>query len=599
MSGQDIAIIGMSCVFPGARNLRAYWENILNGVDAVTDAPDEWEAERFFSATSESGDKTYCRRGGFLHGLAEFDPVRYGIMPGSVDGTEPDHFLALATASEALADARIGNLDKVREQTAVIIGRGTYVNRGNATALQHSVGLDSVIGVLKQLHPEYETGELDEIRRRLKESLPAFHADTAPGLVPNIISGRIANRLNLMGPNYIVDAACASSLIAVDLAVRELRSGRCDMAIAGGVHASTSPVIMIIFSQLNALSRKGAIRPFDAGADGTLLGEGAGVVVLKRLADAEREGDRVYAVVKGVGSSSDGRALGLLAPRVEGEALALRRAYGDAGVEPATVALLEAHGTATEAGDVAEVSALNLVFGKRRGDVPTVALGSVKSMIGHTMPASGMAGFIKAALSLHHKVLPPTLHCETPNPHLDLGNSCFYLNTAPRPWIHGFSGSPRRAGVNAFGFGGVNAHAVLEEYTGPHPAAGLQHTWENELFVLTAGSREALVREANQLDSRIAEGFGDSSLKDLAWSLSQRPFRPSRLAIVASSLQDLQSKLRRAATRLNDPQARRIRDPEGIYFFAEPLATRGGTAFLYPGEGAQYPNMLADLCMHF
>jgi acyl transferase domain-containing protein len=326
--------------------------------------------------------------------------------------------------------------------------------------------VDQTLRILQQLHPEHTPAELGAIREQLKASLPPFHAETAPGLVPNVVSGRIANRLDLMGPNYTVDAACASSLIAVDLGARDLLDGRCDMALVGGVHASTPPIILMVFCHLNALSRRGSIRPFASDADGTLLGEGVGLMVLKRREDAERDGDRVYALIRGVGTSSDGRALGLLAPRVEGEELALRRAYAAAGVSPETVELVEAHGTGTPVGDATEIEALARVFGPRRGSYPRCALGSVKSMIGHTMPAAGMAGLIKTTLALHHQVLPPTLHCEEPNPELRIERTPFYLNAESRPWIHGRSDAPRRAGVSAFGFGGINAHVVLEEYTG-------------------------------------------------------------------------------------------------------------------------------------
>ncbi len=595
---KDVAIIGMACIYPGAPNVERYWENILHKVDAVSDAPPEWEAEFFYDPDSEANDRTYCRRGGFLGKLAEFHPTDFGVMPNAVDGTEPDHFLALRVAYEALRNAGISpeRMKQLRERTEVIIGRGTYVNRGNTTAIQHSVVVDSVMRILQQLHPEHTADELAEIRRNLKSSLPPFHADTAPGLVPNIITGRIANRLDLMGPNYLVDAACASSLVAVDLAMRDLLDGRCDMAIAGGTHVSTPATIMVIFSHLKALSKKGQIRPFDQNADGTLLGEGVGMLVLKRLEEAERDGDRIWAVIKGVGTASDGRALGLLAPRREGEELALRRAYEAAGVDPATVELVEAHGTATPVGDAVEVEALNRVFGERSAALPDCALGSVKSMISHTMPASGAAGLIKTALALHHKVLPATLHCETPNPKLDLAKSRLYLNTETRPWIHGTG--PRRAGVNAFGFGGINAHTVLEEYTGPNQAPWLQHRWECELFVLSAPARPELLAEAERLLHLAAALPDDVPLKDLAWTVNcARPLESCRMAIVASSRADLAAKLERALGRLKDERTRRIRDIEGIYYFREPVA--GKLAFVFPGEGAQYENMLADLCLHF
>jgi acyl transferase domain-containing protein len=599
LPGKDIAIIGLSCVFPGAGDARRYWQNILNKVDAVSDAPADWEAERFFEAGGHSNDRTYCKRGGFLGDLSAFDPSLYGVMPNAVDGAEPDHFLALRNASDALRDAGYSDIGKYRERTEVIIGRGTYVNRGNATAMQHSMVLDSVLGVLRQLHPEYTDDELGAIRTALKGTLPPFHADTAPGLVPNIISGRIANRLDLMGANYIVDAACASSLVAVDLAIRDLQSGRCDMALAGGVNASVPPVIMIIFSQLNALARDGRIRPFDAEASGTLLGEGGGMVVLKRLADAERDNDKIYAVLKGVGVASDGRAKGLLAPRLEGELLALERAYEAAGVEPSTVGLIEAHGTATLVGDATEMEALSKVFGEASGNA-RCALGSVKSMISHTMPASGIAGLIKVALALHHKVLPPTLHCETPNPKLHLEKSNFYLNSETRPWIHDVSVGPRRAGVNAFGFGGINAHAVVEEYTGANRAPWMQHEWDAECFIVSAESDQRLPAAIASTLATIERLPADTPLRNIAFSLNcAKPLGASRLTVVAANRQELTDKLNRASGKLQDSRTKRIRDVEGIYFCSEPLGGAGRLAFIFPGEGAQYAGMLSDLCIHF
>ena len=467
----DVAIVGMACIFPGAPNVQTYWENIVSKVDAIRDPPEDWEAELFYDPDSSENDRIYCKRGGYLGDLARFDPLRYGVMPASIDGGEPDQFLALRVAHEALADA--GYLERPfdRERAEVIIGRGTYINRGFTTVVQHGLVVDQVLRLLRQLHPEHSEEELQSLKRELKASLPPFNAEMAPGLVPNVISGRIANRLDLMGANYTMDAACASSLVAVERAMEDLRLGKCDLALAGGVHASTPPPILQIFCQLGALSRRGELRSFDADADGTLLGEGLGFAVLKRRADAERDGDRVYAVIKGIGVASDGRALGLLEPRVEGEALALRRAYETAAISPESVELIEAHGTGTQVGDVAEIQALREVFGPRNAGPPRCAVGSVKSMISHPIPAAGIAGIIKTALALYEKVLPPTL-CDTPNPKLELEKTPFYINTETRPWVHG-GPAPRRAGVNAFGFGGINAHAILEE-----PSAGARQQGE-------------------------------------------------------------------------------------------------------------------------
>jgi acyl transferase domain-containing protein len=455
----------MACVFPRAPDLECYWENIIAKVDAISEPPDDWGADHVLDPDSTANDRIYCARGGYLGELARFDPLEYGIMPVSVDGGEPDHYLALRLADEALTDAGYDSQAVDGERVGVILGRGTYINRGWATLFQHGVVVDQTLRILRKLRPEYTSEELLRIKGQLKASLPPFNAETAPALVPNIITGRIANRLNLMGPNYLVDAACASALVALDAAVRDLLTRKCDLMLVGGVHASTPPPLHMIFCQLNALSHGCQIRPFDKAADGTMLGEGAGLVVLKRREQAERDGDRIYALVKGIGVSSDGRGAALMAPRLEGEVLALRRAYQMAGISPRTIGLIEAHGTGTIMGDPTEIRALREVFGSRNGeDSPTCALGTVKSMIGHTLPAAGAAGLIKAALALHQRILPPTLHCDEPNPALELEKTPFFISTETRPWIHGETDYPRRAGVNAFGFGGINAHVILEEY---------------------------------------------------------------------------------------------------------------------------------------
>jgi acyl transferase domain-containing protein len=460
----DVAVIGLAALFPKAPDLRTFWENILAGVDAIGDPPDDWGADGVFKPGSHDNDRIYTKRGGFLADTCEFDPVQHGVMPRSVDGGEPEHFVALQLADHALADAGCMERPFPRERTEVILGRGTYANRGYVTVLQHTLVVDQTIRLLRHLHPEHSDEELADIKRRLKESLPPFNAETAPSLAHSVMCGRIANRLDLMGVAYTIDAACASSLIAVEQGMKDLLGGHCDLVLAGGIQISTSIPIAAIFCQLGALSPSGRIRPFHSGADGTLLGEGAGILVLKRREDAERDGDRIYALLKGVGSASDGRAVGLLAPRVEGEELAMRRAYEAAGVAPQSVGLIEAHGTGTQVGDAVEIEAMCRVFGPRSARAPRCGIGSVKSMIGHCIPASGAAGLIKAVLALHHRVLPPTLHGDDPHPKLE--GSPFYVINQARPWPHGGL-EPRRAGVSAFGFGGINAHAVLEEYRGP------------------------------------------------------------------------------------------------------------------------------------
>jgi acyl transferase domain-containing protein/phosphopantetheinyl transferase/acyl carrier protein len=605
----DVAIVGMSCVFPGAPDLKTYWRNIVGKVDSVSDAPSNWGADVYYDPDSTSNDRVYCRRGGFLHDLASFDPLEYGVMPTSVEGGEPDHFLALRVAHEALADAGYRRDGKVLEgdRVEVILGRGGYINLGLTNLVQHGLIVDQTLRLLTQLHPEHTEEELAQIRQDLKSSLPPFNSEMAPGLVPNILSGRIANRLDLMGPNFTIDAACASSLIAIERAVQDLLDHRCNMVLTGGIHCSSPPPIFMVFCQLNALSRRGRIQPFSDEADGTLLGEGLGMIVLKRSADAMRDGDRIYAVIKAVGSASDGRALGLLTPRVEGEELAMRRAYEASGISPTSIGLLEAHGTGTAVGDQTEAEALTRVFGLRDGHPPSCALGSVKSMISHLIPAAGIAGIIKTALALHYRVLPPTLHCEHPNPKLGLDRTPLYINSETRPWIHGLP-TPRRAGVNAFGFGGINAHAILEEFPSVDPATESDGgpRWDSEVFILHAESRKGLMEKCNRLQTMISEvAEHHNVLCDLAYTVNSENDSSDGsddsagfcLAIVASTAEDLHLKLIHCVKRLQDLACRNIKDAGGIYFFERMLAREGKMAFLFPGEGSQYLNMLADLCL--
>lgn len=602
----NIAIIGMACMFPGAPDLTTYWQNIVSKVDAVTDPPPEaWSPDVFYSPDSTANDRVYCKRGGFLGPIAYFDPLKHGIMPSALDGSEPDQWLALQVARAAFEDAGYTGDIPERHRTAVILGKGTYLNRGNLTAAQHGQVVDQTLGILRTLHPEYSQVDLQHIRQELKHGLPPFNADTAGGLIPNVAVGRIANRLDLMGPSYTIDAACASSLVAVDIARRDLLTRRCDLALVGGIHIVTPVPVLMLFCHLGALSHRQEIRPFDQDADGTILSEGVGMAVVKRLEDAVRDGNRIYAVIKGVGVASDGRALSVLAPRVEGEELALQRAYEQAAIAPQSIGLIEAHGTATLVGDATEIQALTRVLGERKRGLPACALGTIKSMIGHTMPAAGMAGLIKSALALYHRTLPPTIHVDRPSARLELEKTPFYINTETRPWVHGSTSTPRRAGVNAFGFGGINAHVILEEYPDADESTAVGHLvhWETEVCILEGATRADLIAQGEQL-RQFLDATPVISLKDLAYTLNSelsttKEQGGARLALVVSSLEDLQRRLERALTRLANPNARKIKDVNGTYFVEEPLGRSGKLAFLFAGEGSQYVNMLSDLLLHF
>nr|MBA3947194.1 SDR family NAD(P)-dependent oxidoreductase [Herpetosiphonaceae bacterium] len=584
----DVAVIGMSCILPQAPDLRAYWENILNKVDAIQEVPaDRWDWKRHYDPDRKARDKVYSRWGGFMEDVA-FDPTKYGIPPNALRSIEPLQLLVLEAVRSALGDAGYEDRPFPRERTSVILGAG-----GGAGALAEQYSMRAGLPDL-----------IDEVPAEILAQLPEWTEDSFPGILLNVIAGRVANRFDFGGVNYTIDAACASSLAATYLAARELETGTSDVVIAGGVDNVQNPFGFLCFSKTQALSPRGHCRTFDDDADGIAISEGVTIIVLKRLADAERDGDRIYAVIKAVAGSSDGRDRSLTAPRPEGQMLAMERAYAKAGISPATVTLIEAHGTGTAVGDQSELETLNRVFTAAGADRQSCAVGSVKSMIGHTKCAAGTAGLMKVALALHHKILPATLGVDKPNTKAGFGENPFYVNTETRPWLNGVSSHPRRGGVSAFGFGGTNFHAILEEYTGSFlpPSPSSEH-WASELFLWSAPSRGQLATTISSLEQALTHG-ARPELQDLAYTLYdaysvQHGKATLRLAIVAASLDDLRSKLATAHQALDNSEPLNLQDPRGIYCTEMPLAPEGKVAFLFPGQGSQYPNMLRDLALAF
>jgi acyl transferase domain-containing protein/NADP-dependent 3-hydroxy acid dehydrogenase YdfG len=587
----DVAIVGIGSIVPGAPDARSLWANILNKVDAVTEVPaSRWDWREYFDADRATPDRIYSRWGGYVDDVA-FDPVAFGMPPNSLRSIEPFQLLGLLTAHAALRDAGYGDRPFERERTSVILGAG-------------GGGADLAVGyTVRSALPALFGAGASRITEALDDRLPEWTEDSFPGLLMNVAAGRIANRLDLGGANFTVDAACASSLASISLAVHELQTGTSDVAIAGGVDAIQNPFAYLCFSKTQALSPTGRCRPFDAAADGIAISEGFAAVVLKRLADAERDGDHIYAVIRGVGSASDGRDRSLTAPRPEGQMRALRRAYANAGCSPATVGLVEAHGTGTVAGDRAEVEALSAVYADAGARVQGCAIGSVKSMIGHTKATAGVAGLIKAALALHHKVLPPTLGVTTPNPKADFASSPFYVNSETRPWIHDSEDHPRRAAVSAFGFGGTNFHIVLEEYAGAFLPEREQAVdpWPAELFLFGAELRDELLAAVTAVATALEAG-AEPPLADLAAALAaQAPPAGDggpRLAIVADSLADLRQKLDGAREVLAGG-SERIHGPNGIHFAERGLAHEGTVAVLFPGQGSQSVDMGSELAVAF
>ncbi|WP_342670637.1 SDR family NAD(P)-dependent oxidoreductase [Lentzea jiangxiensis] len=540
----DVAIVGMAAIMPGARDVAEFWANVLAGTDSITEVPPErWSPERCGSPFT---------KGGFLPRTA-FDPLAYGIPPASLTSIEPAQLLALEVSAKALEDAGYATRVFDRERTSVIFGAEAGADLANAYTIRTALPALGIHG--------------------LDDHLPALTEDSFPGVLGNVIAGRVANRLDLGGANYTVDAACASSLAALDVACKELVGGTSDMVLCGAVDLHNSAHDYQMFASVKALSARGRCATFDSAADGIALGEGVAAVVLKRLADAERDGDRIYAVVKGIGASSDGRSMGLTAPRPEGQQRALRRAYASAGVPVTEVGLVEAHGTGTVVGDRTELRSLTEMFaGVEPG---TCTIGSVKSQIGHTKCAAGLAGVIKAALAVHTGVRPGTLHVKQPNAFWDAATSPFTFGH--RTWASG----NRVAGVSAFGFGGTNFHTVLAGYTGAdEPWHGLT-AWPAELFLIRGSDPAAAQREAARLSALVDDRTPVRSLAAACGSGTVQA------AFVVSD----HASLRRA---LADVEAWRASDVVSLR-----TGERPKVAFLYPGQGSQRPGMLLDLVTAF
>ena len=588
-----IAVIGMGCLFPGASGLNGYLRLLLNGEDAITEVPEtHWSCNDFFDADPKKPDHVYCKRGGFISPLS-FDPTEFGIPPSSLEATDTSQLLGLVVAKNAIEDA-FGRTDNGfdRSRTSVILG---------VTGTQELViPLGARLG-----HPIWrkalESAGIDphktsQVIQEISDAYVPWQENSFPGLLGNVVAGRIANRLDLGGTNCVVDAACASSMSAIHLGVLELLSGRSDTVITGGVDMLNDIFMHMCFSKTMVLSPTGNARPFSEDADGTVLGEGIGLFILQRLEDAQKDGRRIYAVIKGVGSSSDGKSQSIYAPRAQGQAKALQTAYENAGIDPGSVELIEAHGTGTRVGDEVEFQALNDLFGKSGNRRQWCALGSVKSMIGHTKAAAGAAGLMKAILAVHHKVLPPTLKICEPDPKLNIRQSPFYLSTQTRPWFSKKE-HPRRAGVSAFGFGGSNFHVVIEEFQKEKPAV----SWDGsvEIVAFSALDQKGLKQDIEQFKSVAVklssyEDIGPETAKTRSEFSAKDPYR---FLLVIDPSTDIAGVLDQAIRIVAADNQADARQRENM-FYGGPEPT-GKLSFVFPGQGSQYINMGRDLVCSF
>ena len=584
----DIAIVGMGALFPGRGTTHGYWRDIIEGVDTLRDVPSShWSLEDHYDADPLTPDKTYGGRGGFIDPVP-FDPLAFGVTPAAVAATDTSQLLGLMVADAVLRTVERESGGKVdRSRTSCVLGVASATELvGHMSARLQRPAFERTL-----LEAGLSPSQADAVASRMDARFSTWSEATFPGMLGNVVAGRIANRLDLGGSNYVTDAACASSLAALRIACHELVSGDSDMVISGGVDALNDILMFMCFSKTPALSPTGDCRPFSDKADGTMLGEGVGLLALKRLADAEREGNRIHAVIKGLGGGSDGRATAIYAPLPSGQARAVARAYDRAGYGPETVGLVEAHGTGTKAGDKAEIEGLKLVFQPDKKPIePWCALGSVKSQIGHTKAAAGAASLIKTASALSRRVLPPTAKVEAPADALE--GSPFQVSTRPRPWV---SATPRRSSVSSFGFGGSNFHVTLEEYA-KGGSRIVARTHPAELVLLSAAGGEEL---AKQIETQISACQSEEHLAQIA-SASHSSFASNagaRAAIVAATPDEFREKaVKLARLARTGPNGAPL--PADCALSLTP-AQPGKIAFLFPGQGSQSVDMGAELAMAF
>ncbi|MDR3662956.1 MAG: SDR family NAD(P)-dependent oxidoreductase [Mycobacterium sp.] len=566
---EPIAIISVACRFPGSPDPDAFWQVLAQGVDAISEIPeDRFDVDEFYDPDAQTPGKIYTRSGGYLDSVDTFDPEFFGISPREAVWIDPQQRLMLEIAWEGLERAGYAPASLRGSRTGVFVGVG-------ANEYSHLLSGGSV----ENLEPHFITGN-----------------------ALNAIAGRVSFTLGLEGPAMAVDTACSSSLVAVHQAAQALHSGDCDMALAGGVNVLLSPASIVAASRARMLAPDGRCKTFDAAADGYVRGEGCGVLVLKRLSDAQRDGDRIAAIIRSTAVNQDGASSGLTVPNGGAQQRLINTALARAGLSGGDVDYLEAHGTGTPLGDPIEVQAAAAAYGTGRDPNRPLLMGTAKTNIGHLESAAGAAGLIKVVLSLEHEMLPQTLHFNKPSPHIPWDSLPVQVVDKPMPW-HA-DGRPRRAGVSSFGFTGTNAHVLLEEAPLPvsdddvaddtapdtteaRPVAALAPATQRDavqVLPLSARSAQGLTALAQRYGAWLEE-HPDASIADVCYTAGAgRSHFEHRAAVVASTAHE-------AKVLLEDLVANKLR----------PGVLRGEctdpptTAWFFPGQGSQYPGMAREL----
>lgn len=612
-----IAIVGIGAIMPDAPDAGTFWKNIKDGKYSITEVPeDRWQLKKYYDPDPKAPAKSYTKIGGWIRSF-DWDPIKWKmpIPPKVGDMMDYTQKWAIMGTREALSDYGYPNRPLNQERTAVIMGNamGGDIHLYSAARILYPEVEEELVKAksFNSLSADLRNKIIEDLRSGVAGHFSPITEDTMPGELGNIVAGRIAALWDFKGPNYIADAACASAMAGMSSAIEGLANHYYDAVITGGVDANMSASTYIKFCKIGALSATGT-RPYADGADGFVMGEGGAVFLLKRLSDAERDGDKIYAVIRGIGGSSDGKGKGITAPNPNGQKFAVERGWANAGISPTDASMIEGHGTSTKVGDAAELAALEMVFSQYNLKPGSIALGSVKSNIGHLKGAAGAAGIFKAAMSLYEKVLPPSLNFKKPNPNIDFSKSAFAVNTQLRPWeLNGHD--IRRVGVSAFGFGGTNFHTVLEEYI---PGRIQQEIDREEKTTIAVGNIPTQVSAATKAPLQGALLIGRDSeqaiIEELKMVLSKakagqapKPAAPKksdlqaavRLAIDYQDAAELADKAQRAIDILESGQSKRWRalQAKGVFLGKGP---KSKIAFLFPGQGSQYVNMLKTLGQH-
>jgi len=622
MVNEKIAITGIGIIVPEAFGKDKFWQNIIEKKNCIKEVPhDLWDPAVYYSPDRKAKDKTYSKIGGFIENF-KFDPIKYKMPPATAKHISRLQKMTIEAVRMAMEDSGYDKKDFDRTRAAVVIGNtaGPYAKEQTDQRIYkfHNRQIIENTETFSSLPAETQKKMMDEYFSAVDAGTLEVNEDSMPGELPNVTAGRISNIYNFNGPNLVVDAACASSLAALDYAVMGLRAGRFDMAVCGGADEMMSPPAFIRFSKVGALSPDGSY-PFDEKADGFVMCEGVAVYTLKRLSSAVRDGDKIYALINAVGAASDGKGKGVTAPNPKGQKMAIEDAFRQVDYTPADVDFVEAHGTGTKVGDTVEMAVLKDIFGPYKGGSDKLGITSVKSQIGHCKSAAGAVSVVKTALALSKKVLPPTINCTNPNKEIDL--NLIKIITEPEEWK---KNGIRRADVSAFGFGGADFHVLMEEYTGPSHEPYVKkeqkpHIPEIKKVKITEDIRtpfsliqgEAVTFTGNtplEVLEKVKSAAENTLPQVKAFPIAHYA-QPTMLAakgpfgvsIAVKSAEDFKAKadvLLQKADEKEWDKSQLCLTLKNIYPFKTSVK-HNKVAFMFPGQGSQYVDMLRDLAAKY